>query len=120
MRQSTHQKEINADQVIGDGVEVGYSEIHCRGRAFPRDKLEKIALAMTMNPQIKIQLSADENDIQLRDAPTQIQLCPWFVEWLQGEKFKDQRHAIAGTIGRKLINAAGKSKYGFAQIGMYA
>jgi hypothetical protein len=74
---------------------------------FPRGLGDKTALAMTLNLRRGI--------IRL---PTQIQLCPWFVQWTKDHKYKLQKDAMMTTIGKTLIKLAGRTPFSFAQIGM--
>jgi hypothetical protein len=73
---------------------------------FPRDITDKVALAMTLNPWTEEGARA-----------TQIQLCPWFVQWTKEHKYKLQKDAMMTTIGKTLIKLSGKTPFSFAQIG---
>ena len=52
--------------------------------------------------------------------PTQIQLCPWFVDWIKDKKYKLHNDARRSNIGRAIIKLSESTRWGFAQIGMYA
>jgi hypothetical protein len=71
--------------------------------------MDKIALAITWNAK-----QEDGTDV-----PTQIQLCPWFVEWVKGREYKLQKDAMMTTIGKTLIKLSGKLPFVFSQIGKH-
>jgi hypothetical protein len=106
---STSQKKMLVSILtsrVATGVRVEYDELICRGKTFPRDLSDKVALAVTFNPWL---------DLDAR--PTQIQLCPWFVQWTKDHKYKMQKDAMMTTIGKTLIKVSGKTPFSLAQIG---
>ncbi|KAH7413563.1 hypothetical protein DE146DRAFT_247 [Phaeosphaeria sp. MPI-PUGE-AT-0046c] len=106
-------KQIWQDE--SNGVFVGIDDRICQGRPLPKDKTEKIALAITVNPWRDVEGSTgDDTEEQVA---TQIQLCPWFVDWIKQRKIKLHRHAIKTMIGKAVIKLSEKTPFGFAQIG---
>jgi hypothetical protein len=69
--------------------------------------MDKVALAVTWNPEL------EDGTV----VPTQIQLCPWFVEWVKERKYRLQKDAMMTTIGKTLIKLSGKLPFSFSQIG---
>jgi hypothetical protein len=86
----------------------------CRGKGL--DLEGKVTLAVTVNPWMGIGEGNDPDDEQ---RPTQIQLCPWFVEWIGKRKFKTQKQAVKVLLAKGLIKLAGKFPFAFAQIGSF-
>jgi hypothetical protein len=81
-----------------------YNEQPCHGTVSDR-----LALAITMNPRVGS-----------NEKPTQIQLCPWFVDWLGNKEFKLSRDVFRTNIGQKVIKKAeAAGKYRFRQIGVF-
>lgn len=75
---------------------------------------DKVALAVTVNPWEGIGEGNDPDDIA---HPTQIQLCPWFVDWITKRELKLQTHAMGVLFGKTMIKISGKLPFAFAQIG---
>ncbi|KAF2653293.1 hypothetical protein K491DRAFT_662135 [Lophiostoma macrostomum CBS 122681] len=99
--------------------DVVYSNLSCHGHSVD----EFVALAMTENPlwnprgqdDSKNPVNGREND--KIEKPTQIQLCPWFIDWIKNRKYKtaDQLTKRA-NFGRFVINTVEKSNFGLRQI----
>jgi hypothetical protein len=87
----------------------------CKGRGV-KDIEEKLSLAMTVNPWLKAE---DNNDPRELRRPSQLQLCPWFVDWIGERKLKNQSQVMKVFFGKGLIKLAGKLPFSFAQIGSY-
>lgn len=85
-----------------------YNEQQCKGGL-----LDKTALAVTWNPKA----ADDVYENPVAEEPTQIQLCPWFIDWLKNHEFKLARDVFKTNIGRLVINSAGSNRFGFRQIG---
>ena len=53
------------------------------------------------------------------DRHTQIQLCPWFVDWIKSKEYKTGNDAMRSNIGRAAIKFIEKNNWGFGlrQIG---
>lgn len=85
----------------------------CWGRDLPKDKTEKIALAITLNPW-RDDVSTEGDNGERR---TQIQLCPWFVDWVKSHKIRLFRDGIRAMIGKAIIKLSEKTPFLFAQIG---
>lgn len=81
----------------------------------PKDKTEKIALAITLNPWRDVATVGDDDDNG--QSVTQIQLCPWFVNWIKQRKIKLFKDGIRAMIGKAVIKLSEKTPFGFAQIG---
>ncbi|KAF1836061.1 hypothetical protein BDW02DRAFT_596728 [Decorospora gaudefroyi] len=98
------------------GLPLRFKEQPCRGGTF----IENIALAVTMNPEDAH--PAFKNNVQLESRrPTQIQLCPWFVDWVKSKKFKLVGDVQKRTkIGRFVIKLAEWKGFGLAQIDAYS
>jgi hypothetical protein len=86
----------------------------CRGKGL--DLEGKVTLAVTVNPWIGIGEGNDPDDVR---SPTQIQLCPWFVDWIGKRKFKTQKQAMKVLLAKGLIKLSGKFPFAFAQIGSF-
>ncbi|KAF1918941.1 hypothetical protein BDU57DRAFT_592946 [Ampelomyces quisqualis] len=98
------QKKLFEDSTNGEIIR--FDEQICKGKRFPRDIMEKVALAVTTNP------TSATGFVQ----PTQIQLCPWFVQWVKDHKYKMVKDAMMTSIGKTLIKLAGRAPFSFAQI----
>jgi hypothetical protein len=101
--------------IIGNGVLYKYNEQACHGTIGDR-----LALAVTMNPEVELPPLPEgfQGKMPQKQKPTQIQLCPWFVDWLGNKEFKLSRDVFRTNIGQKVIKKAEAGKYGFRQIGV--
>jgi hypothetical protein len=54
------------------------------------------------------------------NAPTQIQLCPWFIDWIKSKEFKTGDQVRRTKLGRGVVRLAEKNQWPFRQIGMVA
>lgn len=72
---------------------------------------------MTLNPERKTGRYNAAGEPLVYEQSTQIQLCPWFVDWIKDHKFKLHNDAARSNIGRAVIKLAESKKFGFAQIG---
>jgi hypothetical protein len=70
---------------------------------------------VTWNP------SGDESlhEVEEGNKPTQIQICPWFLDWLKNRDFKLSRDVFRTNIGRLVIKGAESDRFGLRQIGMF-
>lgn len=102
-------------------VIVRLNETLCRGRPFPRDIGEKTALAITWNPIRDTKQKKENGDPILVNEMTQIQLCPWFVDWVKDRKIKLHKDAVTAIVGKAIIKATQSTsiRLGFAQIGIH-
>lgn len=93
-----------------------YKERSCRG-SFG----DFVALAVTHNPTSETRVlnkGTGEWEGEERELPTQIQLCPWFVDWVKKKEFKTSSDVVKRTkIGRKVIQLAESNKGVYRQIG---
>lgn len=102
-------------QILATGVRVSYNDVGCKGI----NPMNRIALAITTNPKKRISPQIDDYEF----LPTQIQLCPWFVEWIKQRRPDDITWGEwAGIkkktrIGRYFISKAEDNKLLFNQIG---
>jgi hypothetical protein len=80
--------------------------------------LDNIALAITLNPEepVRIQPGGGIGKDRKR---TQIQLCPWFLDWLKTKEFKFFRDLKRTNIGLNVIKLAESSKFTLRQIGAF-
>jgi hypothetical protein len=78
----------------------------CKGEW--NDVNAKIALAETANPVL-------DGD----DKPTQIQLCPWFVDWIKNKNIRLGNDVARSNIGRLFIKLSESTRFGFTQIGKH-
>lgn len=71
-----------------------------------------VALASTYNPQT---VPNSQNVVR----PTQIQLCPWFIDWLKMKTFKQASDLSRTKIGKYFIDSADakQRRWGFRPIG---
>jgi hypothetical protein len=76
----------------------------------------RVALAITYNAERDTGVTRNDEPI-LPDQPTQLQICPWFVDWVKERKIKLHKEAMKTTIGKTVINLSEKTPFGFAQIG---
>jgi hypothetical protein len=91
---------------------MSFKEQQCRGGTL----LDKVALAVTANPDVADPVERNGVKLDLR-RPTQIQLCPWFVDWIKQKKLKLAGDVQKRTnIGRIVIKLAQKN-FGLKQIG---
>ncbi|CAO2647427.1 Nn.00g083490.m01.CDS01 [Neocucurbitaria sp. VM-36] len=111
-------KKIYRD--TSNDIVLHFNEQLCRGRRFPNDIGEKIALAVTINPERKTGLYNDNGEPLVTEESTQIQLCPWFVDWIKDRKFKLHNDVARSNIGRAVIKLAESNKFGFAQIDAFS
>jgi hypothetical protein len=105
-------------KAVNIGVTVDYDDRLCKGRTFPHGITDKIALAVTWNAQRRVRSNEEGIPLYVDDI-TQLQLCPWFVEWIRDRKYKlgkDLKRTIIGKTVIKLTEST-SNKYGFAQIG---
>jgi hypothetical protein len=74
--------------------------------------MEKIALAVTWtddNPTVP----------EANRLPAEIQICPWFVQFIKGKDIATTEDITAKTwLGTKFIKKASQGKWLFTQIGM--
>jgi hypothetical protein len=56
----------------------------------------------------------------LYNTPTQIQLCPWFVDWIRNKEYKSADDVKRTRIGRRVVKQAEANKWPLRQIGMLA
>jgi hypothetical protein len=94
--------------VAADGILYKYNEQSCKGSLS-----NFVALAVTTNPFI----TKPPDTIMETRKPTQLQLCPWFVDWLKNKEFKLHRDVLRTNVGQHFLKAAESDKYGFRQIG---
>jgi hypothetical protein len=94
------------------GVVTSYDQRPCKGSI-----ADRVALAVAVNPK-KDKVWVD-NKLQPHKFATQIQLCPWFLDWLKDKKFKLHRDVKRTNIGRLFLEGAEKKdgRFGFRQIG---
>ncbi|KAJ4377483.1 hypothetical protein N0V83_000308 [Neocucurbitaria cava] len=100
-----------------NNVVLHFNDQSCRGRIL--DFGEKIALAVTVNP-VRQSDTIKNGEVMVVNQPTQIQLCPWFVDWVKDHKLKLHNDAARSNIGRVVIKLAESSKFGFAQIDAFS
>jgi len=94
---------------LANGYKLKLKELSCRGST-----LDRVALAVTTNPQITTVFEAPPNHpegapppTRFKRLPSQIQLCLWFVDWIKQKEQKSADDVKRRTrIGRKLINQA--------------
>ncbi|KAH7413560.1 hypothetical protein DE146DRAFT_203 [Phaeosphaeria sp. MPI-PUGE-AT-0046c] len=104
------QGRINVYRDKTSGILYSYSQQSCKGAS------DWVALAVTSNPMDKnIDGMVEENR-----KPTQLQLCPWFIDWIKNKEYKFHRDVRRTNIGQHVIKAAESSKYGFRQIDVFS
>ena len=110
---------LNINYVPANHVTVASNDLQCKGRSFPRDKTDKIALAMTYNAERDIGETDENGDPFSNDLLTQIQLCPWYVEWLQERKYTKRKDVVKVWLGKFLVKVSGTRflPFTFSQIG---
>jgi hypothetical protein len=95
----------------GNGIYIRHDAQQCKGGGL----MDKVALAVSWNPH-----SAESYyGVPAQDHPTQIQICPWFIDWLKNREFKLARDVFRTNIGRLVIKGAVSDRFGLRQIGMF-
>lgn len=94
--------------MIGNGIYLYHNKQQCKGGL-----ADKVALAVTWNPESAESLST----VPFQIHPTQIQICPWFIDWLKNREFKLARDVFRTNIGRVVIKNAVSGRFGLRQIG---
>jgi hypothetical protein len=76
---------------------------------------------VTWNPVRVTKLLDEDGKPRLSNEMTQIQLCPWFVDWVKDRKIKLHKDAVKSIVGKAIIRATESSSnyLGFAQIGIH-
>jgi len=98
---------------VVSGVLVGTNIGFCKGSL-----ADRVALAVTDNPYKKKKIVVNYKLMPWKFA-TQIQLCPWFLDWLMEKEYKMHRDVMRTNVGKYFIDGATKEKgrFGFRQIG---
>jgi hypothetical protein len=93
-----------------------YREQPCRGLA-----ADIITLAATYNTQFETgTVNGDgTKEWTYDDVPTQIQICPWFIDWIKSKEFKTGNDAMRSNIGRAIIKTVESKNFGLRQIGQF-
>lgn len=80
-----------------------------------------MALAVAMNPTQSfrpINRKTGKEWYFEKELPSQIQLCPWFVDWVKNHDYRVQADvARRAKIGRRVIELT-ENNFGLRQIGM--
>lgn len=97
--------------ILGNGIYLKHDKQQCKGGSLA----DKVALAVTWNPESAESLRS----IPFQNHPTQIQICPWFLDWLKNREFKLARDVFRTNIGRLVIKGASSNRFGLRQIGMF-
>ncbi|KAI4714120.1 hypothetical protein J4E89_001570 [Alternaria sp. Ai002NY15] len=109
------EKDLYRDST--NGVRLKFREQACRGNTV----LDKIALAVTFNPETEVVWKNGRPIAGTGMQPAQIQLCTWFVDWIKQKKFKLSGDVQKRTkIGRAMINAAEWRQFGLRQIDAFS
>jgi hypothetical protein len=102
--------------MIATGTLLIYREQPCRGLA-----ADVVTLAVTYNTQIETGTENGDGTIEWTydDVATQIQICPWFIDWIKSKEFKTGNDAMRSNIGRAVIKTVESKSFGLRQIGQF-
>ncbi|KAF2492916.1 hypothetical protein BU16DRAFT_466677 [Lophium mytilinum] len=110
-------KDLWLDQTTKELVK--YKEQQCKGSV-----ADFFALAVTRNPETSEVVSDDDipdEELYWDEKPTQIQLCPWFVDWVKSKEFKTASDVKKRTkIGRVVIKLVESKNFGLKQIDAFS
>ncbi|QRD07406.1 hypothetical protein JI435_132000 [Parastagonospora nodorum SN15] len=84
--------------------------------------METVALAVTYNAQWESE-EWDEEQREVvynyEDRPTQIQICPWFIDWIKNKEYKLSNDVKRSNIGRYIIKKVEGNQW-FRQIDAFS
>jgi hypothetical protein len=89
-----------------------YREQPCRGIGS-----DIVTLAVTFNSQMETETV--DGEYTYNDVHTQIQICPWVVDWIKSKEFKTGNDAMRSNIGRAIIKTVESKNFGLRQIGQF-
>ncbi|KAF2468916.1 uncharacterized protein BDR25DRAFT_289905 [Lindgomyces ingoldianus] len=94
-----------------------YNEQQCKGRR--RDMDDKVALAVTVNPVLTAEVFEQTESQWVyteTEKPTQIQICPWFVDWIKNHDYKLHNDVARSNIGRTVVKVTESTNHILRQI----
>jgi hypothetical protein len=77
-----------------------------------------VALAVTDNPETQVERTTGMGTRQVTvQRPTQIQICPWFIDFIENNDYKLGNDVAGSNIGRAGIQLSKKYNWPFQEIG---